>query len=956
MRSSTTSATNLLICLAFLTSLATASAQTPARSATALQAGPTWNPQTTRPLEKYDNPPAPPQKMETSPRMISQFGLFTSYQANVDQNGQNIIGDAANECVISVDPTDGSKMTIAWRQFNNVTSNFRQGGWGYTTDGGIHWTFPGTLENNVFRSDPVTKSDEIGQFFYLSLQSNQAQSFFCDDMWRSTNGGQSWTLLSGEQGAGGGDKEWFTIDTTNGPGHGFQYQADDGINCSGGGVQFQRSTNGGVTWQAPINIPSSPIYGTLDVDTNGNLFIGGEGNTFSCVRSSNAQIGNQTPSFDRITQNINMGGDLSGGGINPAGLDGMLFLAIDRSGGPTNNNIYMLASVEPPGRSTTDVMFVRSTDGGVTFSAPHKINDDPVNPSKWHWFGTFAVAPNGRLDAVWYDTRNAANNTDSQLFYSWSTDAGVTWSPNVAVSNAFNPFEGYPNQNKIGDYITIVSDNTGGNVAYSATFNFNPNRSQHEEDVYYVRVSPSGGSTPTPTPTASPTATSTPTATATATATPTATHTPTATPTATPTPTPSATAAGCSWSAGPDMPTPLVRAVGVYFPTDGNFYTMGGRTADTAGSDFQHVLRYTPSTNTWSQMGVMLPDNTMNNMACGVLTVSGTSYIYCVGGSAAGQTTATARVFFYNQVTDTVTTLTGADNWPGNAAGNILPGGFAVTGNKLYILGGFQINVASTNQIWEFDPTAAVGAKWVQRVNTPVGIMYAPTAAIGGIIYVGGASDYQGGLVVDTTNSFSFNPATNTIGSIAAIPRATGETRGLTFNGKMYVMGGGRVAPNPSTEVDVYNPGTNSWTTDLPFMTPRRNFPTDTNGTTKIWLSGGYASDGITPLASMEIFMCQGAPSPTPTATATATHTPTATPTATATATHTPTATPTATATATHTPTATPTATATATHTPSPTPTATATATHTPTATPTGTPPPGSTPTPRPRPTPPPRP
>ncbi len=47
-----------------------------------------------------------------------------------------------------------------------------------------------------------------------------------------------------------GDKQWFTIDKTNGPGHGFQYQADDGINCSGSGVQFQRSTNGGVTWQS----------------------------------------------------------------------------------------------------------------------------------------------------------------------------------------------------------------------------------------------------------------------------------------------------------------------------------------------------------------------------------------------------------------------------------------------------------------------------------------------------------------------------------------------------------------------------------------------------------------------------------------------------------------------------------------------------------------------------------
>ncbi len=430
---------------------------------------------------------------------------------------------------------------------------------------------------------------------------------------------------------------------------------------------------------------------------------------------------------------------------------------------------------------------------------------------------------------------------------------------------------------------------------------------------------------------------------------------------------------GCApsgWSAGPNLPTTLVRAVGVYFQADGNFYTMGGRTADTAGSDFQHVLQYNPGTNSWTQKGVTLPDNTMNNMACGVLAVSGTPLIYCVGGSAAGQTTATARVFFYNPVTDTATTLTAPDNWPGDAGGTILPGGFAVTNNKLYILGGFNINVASTNQIWQFDPTAAVGAKWLQRVNTPEGIMYASTAAIGGIIYVGGASDYQGGTVVDTTNSFSFDPVANTIGSIAAIPRATGETRGLNFNGKLYVMGGGRVAPNPSTEVDVYNPGTNTWGTDLPFTTARRNFPTDTDGTTRIWLGGGYASDGITPLNSMEIFCAAGAsPTPTATATATATHTPTATPTATATATHTPTATPivtpTATPTATHTPTATPivtpTATPTATHTPTATPTTSPTATHTPTATPTptatSTPCKGRcSPTPRPRPTPAPRP
>ena len=555
MRSSTVSTAIPLICLLSLAAFTSASAQlAPTRPA----------PQN-EPLEKYDNPPAPPRKIETSPRKISVYDGFISYQVNVDANGNNIIGDAANECPIAVDPTDGNKMTIAWRQFNDVSSNFRQAGWGYTIDGGLHWTFPGVLQNNTFRSDPVTKSDETGQFFYLSLRSD-GFSFFCDDMWGSTNGGQTWTMLSAKQGAGGGDKQWFTIDKTGGPGHGFQYQSDDGINCSGGGVEFQRSTNGGVTWQSPIVIPNSPVYGTLDVDTNGNLFIGGEGSsTFYCVRSSNAQIGGQTPTFDRSTP-VNMGGFIIQGGINGVGLCGQVFLAIDRSGGATNNNIYMLASVEPSGRSTTDVMFVRSTDGGLTFSAPLRVNDDGVNPTKWHWFGTFSVAPNGRLDAVWYDTRNAANNTDSQLFYSYSTDAGVTWSPNVAVSNPFNPFEGYPNQSKIGDYITIVSDDAGGNVAYSATFNFNPNRGQHEEDVYYVRVSPSGGGTPTPTPTASPTstATATPTATQTPTATPTATHTPTTTPTATvtatATPTPTATATPIPTSTPTPTPTGTPRA------------------------------------------------------------------------------------------------------------------------------------------------------------------------------------------------------------------------------------------------------------------------------------------------------------------------------------------------------------------------------------------------------------
>ena len=123
---------------------------------------------------------------------------------------------AANEPSIAVDPTNPNKMSIGWRQFDSVSNNFRQAGWGYTINGGTSWTFPGVLENNVFRSDPVLNSDDTGRFFYLSLLTT-----LFDNMWRSLNSGQSWTNLGP---ATGGDKQWFAIDNTNSTGHGFQYQ------------------------------------------------------------------------------------------------------------------------------------------------------------------------------------------------------------------------------------------------------------------------------------------------------------------------------------------------------------------------------------------------------------------------------------------------------------------------------------------------------------------------------------------------------------------------------------------------------------------------------------------------------------------------------------------------------------------------------------------------------------
>jgi hypothetical protein len=257
------------------------------------------------------------------------------------------------------------------------------------------------------------------------------------------------------------------------------------------------------------------------------------------------------------------------------------------------------------------------------------------------------------------------------------------------------------------------------------------------------------------------------------------------------------------------MPSNTVRAAGVWFANNQRFYAMGGRSTDVAGSDFTTPFEYNPGTNLWVPKAATYPDNQVNNMACGALTVSGTTQIYCVGGSAAGATVSTARVFSYNPVTDTVTALAVGDNWPGAGGTSNLPGGFTVFQNKLYILGGFTIAPATAlNTIYQFDPTLGVGAKWtLKSAVLPVAVAYAPTTTIGTLIFGAGGATIVGGTLTDSVNSFVYNPTADTIQTILNIPRPTGETRAVNVGGKMWVLGGGRTAPNPSNQVDIYDPG-----------------------------------------------------------------------------------------------------------------------------------------------------
>jgi hypothetical protein len=169
---------------------------------------------------------------------------------------------------------------------------------------------------------------------------------------------------------------------------------------------------------------------------------------------------------------------MAGGGVNGVGLLGQAWIAAHGS------NVYLLCSTATGGGDPIDVRMARSGDEGATWSAPVRVNDDP--PGGWNWFGTMAVAPTGRIDVIWNDTRHDPTAVESRLYYAASLDGGATFTPNQPLSAPFNHYLGRPDQDKIGDYYHMVSDAAGAFIAYAATFN-------GEQDVYFIRLTGVGG-------------------------------------------------------------------------------------------------------------------------------------------------------------------------------------------------------------------------------------------------------------------------------------------------------------------------------------------------------------------------------------------------------------------------------------------------------------------------------
>lgn len=138
-------------------------------------------------------------------------------------------------------------------------------------------------------------------------------------------------------------------------------------------------------------------------------------------------------------------------------------VAIDAATG----NIYVVFELSqqplPYPRDNRDIFFVRSTDGGDTWTPRMRLNDDsdagrtPENPGYDQLFPGISVAPNGRIDVAWHDFRTDAlynpggngrttrrDETCWDVFATYSSDGGATWATNVRVSDrSMNQNEGF---------------------------------------------------------------------------------------------------------------------------------------------------------------------------------------------------------------------------------------------------------------------------------------------------------------------------------------------------------------------------------------------------------------------------------------------------------------------------------------------------------------------------------
>ena len=266
---------------------------------------------------------------------------------------------------------------------------------------------------------------------------------------RSTNLGDSWKTTVVDDSAGKTDPP--TNDTvssvavdTSGPADTVYvgwFEAHPGVTSGPNSVpqaMVARSTDGGVTFAPPVDVdPFSHV--TLDVNGTPHTLV----MYFPVVAAGHGVVEaigypieiTGTPAQQLIAARSTDQGQtwtVSAVGV-PAKQIYWPVAAWSPKGGPDGTFLVAYQGAVNQQQGEASILFERSTDGGQSWSPTVRLDDDQV-PLATQFTPQIGVAPNGRVDVVWYDFR-LQHGFAPDLYYTHSSDDGATWSPNQRLTD-----------------------------------------------------------------------------------------------------------------------------------------------------------------------------------------------------------------------------------------------------------------------------------------------------------------------------------------------------------------------------------------------------------------------------------------------------------------------------------------------------------------------------------------
>ncbi|HUQ29850.1 MAG TPA: sialidase family protein [Usitatibacter sp.] len=422
----------------------------------------------------------------------------TPFSSNCGDSNGTVYFGAEVEPHVAVNPLNPKNLVGAWQQDRYSNGGSRGQAYGASFDGGLTWTrsalpvsvCAGGLYERA--TDPWIAFGPDGTAHQVTLafggQEGTPTSVSAIIASRSTDGGITWStpiVITQDTGIFFNDKETITADPFDAR---FVYAIWDrllGGNSSG--TVFSRSTDAGVTWEPSrvLYVPSGgqTIGNVIRVLPNGTLV-----NAFMQVTAAASRI--------HVMRSTDRGANWSApilvsdaparGTTDPdtgvAVRDGAI---VPQMAVAPNGTLYIVWQDMRFAQQRDAIAMSRSTDGGLTWSAPVRINSDPNVPA---FTPQVHVREDGTIGITYYDFRSNTADPATLLTDFWlarSAD-GVNWSE-TRVSAPFDlskaPFVG---AYFLGDYTGLASSGTTFIAFYAKTTGDPSNRN----DVYSTRIGP----------------------------------------------------------------------------------------------------------------------------------------------------------------------------------------------------------------------------------------------------------------------------------------------------------------------------------------------------------------------------------------------------------------------------------------------------------------------------------